>query len=110
MKYSVQSESGLVMKYKIKFLPSANQDINDLADILTPYPNKARRLFQEMEQKIESLKDNPLMYPEYQADPRYRRMNLEGHALFYDVDVINHEIRVYRIIYAKRDIAKLLIM
>jgi plasmid stabilization system protein ParE len=96
------------MKYKVAFLPQANRDIASLADILAPYPDKARRLFQEMEQKIDLLKDNPFIWAVYHQRPKYHRMNLEGHALFYIVDEGSHEVRIYRIIYAKKDISKLL--
>jgi plasmid stabilization system protein ParE len=96
------------MRYKVRLLPQANRDIAILADILAPHPHKAARLFQEMERKLELLKDNPLICPAYHASPAYRRMNLEGHALFYIVDDDKCEVKVYRVIYAKRDIDSLL--
>ncbi|MDR1571898.1 MAG: type II toxin-antitoxin system RelE/ParE family toxin [Clostridiales Family XIII bacterium] len=96
------------MKYKVIFLPGANRDIASLADVLTPYPNRARRIFQEMERKLEQLKDNPFMWTTYHANPKYRRINLEDHALFYVVGEDSHEVRIYRVIYAKRDIPTLL--
>jgi plasmid stabilization system protein ParE len=94
--------------YKIKLLPQANRDIAGLADILSPYPNKAKRLFQEMERKLIQLQDNPLAWPIYPANPKYRRMILEGHALFYIADEDRREVQVYRVLYAKRDIPRLL--
>ena len=96
------------MRYKVKLLPQANRDIAGLADILTPYPNKAKRLFQEMERKIDRLKDNPLEWATYHANPKYRRMILEDHVLFYVVDEDSREVQIYRVIYSKRDILKLL--
>jgi plasmid stabilization system protein ParE len=96
------------MKYKIILSSYANRDIAILADILALHPNKARRLFKEIEQKLDLLEDNPFMCQEYPANPRYRRMVLEGHALFYTVDESKREVYVYRVVYAKRDISKLL--
>ena len=96
------------MRYKVKLLPQANGDIVGLADILTPYPNKAKWLFQEMERKIDRLKDNPLEWAAYHANPKYRRIVLEDHSLFYVIDEDNREVQIHRIIYAKRDISKLL--
>jgi plasmid stabilization system protein ParE len=95
------------MSYKIRILPQARHDIANLADILSPYPNKAKRLFQEMERKIKLLEKTPYAYPVYHASPEYRRMNLEGHALFYIVDEENHEARIYRVIYARRNFSEL---
>ena len=96
------------MKYKVRFLPQANHDIAGLADILTPYPQKAKRIFQEMERKIDRLTDNPLEWAVYHANPKYRRVILEDHSLYYVVDEIRCEVLIYRIIYARRDIPKLL--
>jgi len=96
------------MKYKIILSSYANRDIAILADILAPHPSKARRLFKEMEQKLDLLEDNPFMCQEYPANPKYRRMILEGHALFYTVDEARREINIYRVVYAKRNIERLL--
>jgi len=96
------------MKYEVIFSSYANRDIAILAEILAPYPNKARRLFSEMERKLDLLKNNPLMCEQYSTAPKYRRMNLEDHTLFYTVDESNRQIRIYRVIYSKRDISKLL--
>jgi len=96
------------MKYKIILSSYAHRDIAILADILAPHPNKAGRLFKEIEQKLDRLEDNPFMCPEYPANPKYRHMVLEGHALFYTVDESKRAVYIYRVIYAKRDIVKLL--
>ena len=103
-----RSGNGLAMKCKVRFLPQANRDIVGLADILTSYPQKAKRLLGEMERKIDRLKENPLKWAVYHANPKYRRVILEDHSLFYVVDEGNREVQIYRIIYARRDIPKLL--
>jgi len=96
------------MKYRA--LPSsyAARDLAILANILAPHPGKARRLFKEMEHKLDLLEDNPHMWPVYHANPKYRRMNLEDHALFYTIDEAKREVNIYRVIYARRDIERLL--
>jgi len=96
------------MKYKPVYLPVANLDILRIDDALTEYPNKAKRLFQEMESKIIDLEDNPYMWPVYQAKPEYRRMILEDHLLFYKVDCDEHKIRIYRVLYDKMNIPEYL--
>jgi len=92
------------MKYKVVFLPIANLDIIRIDDVLTDYPNKAKRIFKEMDKKITDLKDMPLMWPVYQANPKYRRMILEDYILFYIVDDNEQKIKVYRILYDKMNI------
>jgi len=88
----------------VVFLPVANLDILGIDDALKDYPNKAKRLFQELERKITDLEDNPYMWPVYQARPEYRRMILEDHLLFYKVDEDEQKVRIYRILYAKMNI------
>ena len=96
------------MRYKVRYLPQFNRDIVGIANALAQYPSKAGRIFQEMERKIERIEENPLIWPTYHANPKYRRMNLESHALFYTVDEDRQEVGIYRVIYAKRNISKLL--
>jgi plasmid stabilization system protein ParE len=96
------------MKYKVSYLPIANEDIVDICDALTDYPKKAQRLFQEMEKKLKLLEDLPHMWPVYPLSPEYRQMILEDHLLFYTVDDNECKIKVYRILYAKRDITQII--
>jgi len=37
------------MKYKVDYLPIADRDVVALSDALAGYPNKAKRVFLEME-------------------------------------------------------------
>jgi len=92
------------MKYKAVFLPIANQDIISINDALTDYPYKAKRVFQEMDDKIADLEAMPYMWPVYQANPKYRRAILEDHLLFYIVDESEHKVRIYRILYDKMNV------
>ena len=94
------------MKYDSVFLPIADQDIIRINDALAEYPNKAKRLFQELERKLRTLEDMPYLWPVYQNHPEYRRMVLEDHLLFYKVDENEHKVNIYRILFAKIDIPK----
>jgi plasmid stabilization system protein ParE len=98
----------MATKYKVRFLPTADRDLDVIANALEAYPRKADCLFQEIKRKLEDLKDNPFMWPTYHANPKYRRVLLEGHSLFYKVDEVKREVMIYYIYYAKRDIERLL--
>ena len=95
------------MRYELKYLPAAKRDIACLAEILKPHKQLGARFFRELEQKLELLRDNPLMYPVFHPKPKYRCMNLKNHVLLYTVDEQQQEIQVYRIIYARRDVERL---
>ena len=92
------------MKYEASYLPTADMDIQQIDDALSDYPNKAKRLFQEIERKVKNLEDMPYMWPAYQLNPEYRQMVLEDHLLFYIVDENERKVKVYRVLYAKMDI------
>ena len=92
------------MRYELKYLPAAKRDIASLAEILSPHKQLGARFFRELEQKLELLRDNPLMCPVFHTKPKYRCMNLKNHVLLYTEDEQQQEIQVFRIVYAKRDI------
>jgi len=94
------------MKYRVEYLSIADRDVVAMSDALVDYPNKAKRIFKEMEEKLILLEDMPYMWPAYQLKPEYRRMVLEDHLLFYTVDDAEQRVRVYRILYDRKDIAK----
>ena len=74
------------------YLPSLARDIYEISEALEEYPDKAKRLLQEMDEKILKLEDMPLMCPIFHARPRYRKMVLEDHLLFYTVDTVKYEV------------------
>ena len=94
------------MKYKVTYLPLANQDILRISKALENYPNKAKRLFQEMENKLKMLEDMPYRWPAFRMKPEYRQMVLEDHLLFYLVDEDEHAVKIYRVLYEKMDMPK----
>ena len=93
------------MRYKLKYTAYFNRDAAKLEKALKEHSNMSRRIFQEMERKIEGLKDNPFAYPVFR-ESKYRRVNLEGHALFYTVDEARREVKLYYLFYAKMDIER----
>ena len=94
------------MKYRISYLPKFDQDILRIGEALADYPNKAKRLFQEIEKKLRMLESMPYIWPAYNANPKYRQMVLEDHLLFYLIDENTYKVKIYRILYSKMDIPK----
>jgi len=91
------------MKYTVKHLPSLSRDIHKIAEALVEYTDKARRLLKEMDEKLILLENTPFMWPVFQARPKYRKMVLEEHLLFYTVDAKEHIVWACRILYFKMD-------
>ena len=66
------------MTYKIKYLPLAVQDLNEIARYLSGfYPKTASRVLKELREKIAKLGDTPKMCEVYRLDPAYRRMVID---------------------------------
>ncbi len=83
------------MTYKIKYLPLAVQDLNDVARYLSGfYPKTASRVLKEMRDKITKLGDNPKMCEIYPIDPVYHKMVIDQYLVFYQV---NKEVRIVEI-------------
>jgi plasmid stabilization system protein ParE len=91
----------MAIKYRIIYLPIFNRDIQRIAEALKDYPQKAKRLFHDIDRKLLMLEDFPYMCAVYHANPKYRQMVLDDHLLFYFVDEDALLVKVYRILYEK---------
>ena len=92
------------MKYKVKYLPSLARDIHRISVALQQYPEKAKRLIKELDEKLLQLEDMPHVWPVFHARPKYRKMLLEDHLLFYTVDDMSYEVKACRIFYHKMNV------
>jgi len=92
------------MKYSIKYLPSFSRELHKIALALEKYPAKAKRLLKEVDEKLRLLEDTPFMCEVYHPRPKYRRMVLEDHFLFYAVCEEEMIVCVHHILYSKMDI------
>ena len=87
------------MTYKIKYLPLAVQDLNDIARYLSGfYPKTASRVLKEMRDKITKLGDNPKMCEIYPLDSVYRKMVVDQYLVFYLVNDYVRTVEIHRIL------------
>ena len=87
------------MTYKIKYLPRAVQDLNDIARYLSEfYPKTASRILKEMQEKITKLGDTPKMCEIYRLDPTYRRMVVDQYLAFYRVNDETRVVEIHRVL------------
>ena len=87
------------MTYKIKYLPLAVQDLNDIARYLSGfYPKTASRVLKELRDKITKLSDNPKMCEIYPLDPVYRKMVIDQYLVFYQVNDPARIVEIHRIL------------
>ena len=87
------------MTYKIKYLPLAVQDLNDIARYLSGfYPQTARRVLKEMREKITKLGDTPRMCEVYDLDPTYRKLVADQYLVFYHVNENVKVVEIHRVL------------
>lgn len=87
------------MTYKIKYLPLAVQDLNDIARYLSGfYPQTARRVLKEMREKITKLGDTPRMCEVYALDPTYRKLVADQYLVFYHVNENVKVVEIHRVL------------
>ncbi len=87
------------MTYKIKYLPLAVQDLNDVARYLSGfYPKTASRVLKEMRDKITKLGDNPKMCEIYPTDPVYHKMVVDPYLVFYQVNEEARIVEIHRVL------------
>jgi addiction module RelE/StbE family toxin len=94
------------MTYKIVFLPAADEDLDNIEAYLSQfYASTVSKFYQELEKKLEGLEQNPRMYPLWQDNPLYRKLNVKGYLVFYKVFDACQTVEVQRILFGGRNIA-----
>jgi len=103
------------MKYRIKYLPEAEQDLDNLVDYLADECSAydaAVNLLNEIDQRIMHLEDFPYAHPLYMAPMRLptelRYLPIKSHIVFYTVLEPAHVVEIRRVLHAKRNIATLM--
>ena len=87
------------MTYKIRYLPLAVQDLNDIARYLSGfYPKTASKELKEMRERITKLGDNPKMCEIYPLDPVYRKMVVDQYLVFYRVNEETGIVEIHRVL------------
>jgi plasmid stabilization system protein ParE len=98
----------MVTPYEVEYLPTADNDLENIANVLSDFPEMLARIFKEMDEKLLLLRDHPRMYPVYQYRKKYRKMVLEEYLLFYTIDDAARKITVCRVIYEKMNLKKII--
>ena len=97
------------MTYKIKYLPLAVQDLDEIARYLSGfYPKTASRVLKELREKITKLGDTPKMCEVYRLDPAYRMMVVDQYLVFYCVNDENKIVEIHRVLRGARDLPQYL--
>ena len=104
-----------MMKYRIEIGAQAQSDITDIMRYIGQVllePRTAGTLYRLLKEEILSLKQMPERYP-YEDDDRLRALGIrkllvKNYKVLYFVDTERQLVQVARVVYAGRDISRLL--
>lgn len=104
-----------MMKYRIEIGAQAQSDITDIMRYIGQVllePRTAGNLYRLLKEEILSLKQMPERYP-YEDDNRLRALGIrkllvKNYKVLYFVDTERQLVQVARVVYAGRDISRLL--
>jgi len=89
----------------IEYINSAKIDVAEIRSNLSRfYPSTPDKFLRALKKSIETLTDNPLLYPVYEWHSEYRKMPVLDYLVFYKVFEERQTIEVHRILYGKRNI------
>jgi len=91
---------------RLEYISTFYADIASVESYLEEHPQKAKRIFEEMDKKLSNLIDNPELYPVYEDFPEFRRIVVEDYLVFYTINERACIIEVHRLIHGKMDIPK----
>ena len=101
--------------YKLEYLPSARQDMMDIVRYIAvelKNPTAAENLAAELIEAGEGICDFPYSNPAYlpirPLKHEYRKLQVRNYLMLYWIDEEPKRITVARVIYAKRDIQKIM--
>ena len=96
------------MKYRFRFLQSAQKDLQDVIDYIAQYSLKAANDFlDKLDTRLLQICEFPKSCEIYRHNPTLRRFIVDHYLVFYEADEKNEVINVYRILHSSRNIEKI---
>jgi len=95
------------MKYEVRLIDLAQEDLQDVADYLSNYSsNAALNFIDELDARLTLISEFPDMFPIYAYDQRFRKSVIGKYSLFYIPSAQEKVINVIRIIHSSMDIKR----
>jgi len=94
--------------YSVKYMHGARHNLLEIEKNLDAKDARlADKILQAIDNRIQSLREMPMRYPQYPHNPRYRWTGVHNYMIFYKV-AGNNMVEVHRILHGARDIESLL--
>ena len=92
------------MDMRLEYISTFYEDIFSIDLYLEEYPQKAKRIFEKIDEKLNNLVNHPELYPVYDDFPVFRRIVVEDFLVFYVVKEDDEIIEIHRVINGKMDV------
>jgi len=86
------------MTYNIEYIRAFHTDVLTIANYLSEYSKKAGHLFEQVDKALLDVAHMPRMYPIYEDNPLFRKIEVLDYLVFYKIDEANHIVEVHRLI------------
>lgn len=90
---------------KVAILRLAKDDLKEIHKYLSEFgKNPPEKLRESFEKFCIQVSDTPYMYSQYKYNPIYRKAVIAyDYLIFYQVDEDNSTVKIYRVLYGKRN-------
>ena len=102
-----------IIKYKVIITPTAYREMDRIYEYIAEVlfaKDAAKRLMQQVEEKIKKLEISPKIYEEVEKfdelKKRYRKIVIENFIVLYTIDEENNIVYVSNMYYGKKDYLK----
>ena len=92
------------MENRLEYIHTFYQDITDVILYLDDYPQKAKRIFEKLDNRLSVLQEYPEMYPVYNDYPVFRKIVIEDYLVFYLYRKKDNLVEIHRLINGRMDV------
>jgi len=89
---------------RLEYISTFYTDILRIDSYLEEFPQKAKRVFENIDKKLNKLIDHPELYPVYDDFPVFRKIVVEDYLVFYTINKDGEVIEIHRVINGKMDV------
>jgi len=87
----------------------AKKNLHDIADYLDGVDSRlSDKILNEISERILNLAENPLRYPKYLYNQKYRWTGVKNYMIFYKVIDDKKTVEIHRVLHGSQNIEKLI--
>ena len=97
------------MKYQVRYSELSLQDIGSIALFNSQFSQKfQKKVIDNLKTKIEALSKNPCKAPDYEYNPRFKKLIVMHYLVFYKVNDSEKIVEIHRVLHSARNVFDIL--